>query len=216
MVQGQQGTRKKMRAFFKSIVATAALAAPLYANAIPVTFDLAGAPKSSVAVTEFTPGSLCVLCGVSVSLNSGLGSVVRTIDVGQSFNFDFFNIDFYGLLGGGSGKIAATLAFDLPTGAPAAGGNGAGWFFTFLGAVTDGALVWEGGGISSYTLADGTKYSVDFNDLQGISVGSATVTGTIKLLSGPGTVKVAEPTTLLLFGLGLLAIGLMRRRTRAN
>ena len=212
MTAASTETGKKMRALFKAIVATAALAAPLYANAIPVTFDLSRT-NSSVQVTEFTPGTLCVLCGVSVALDSALGSVNETLNPSESFDFDFFDINFYGLLGGGSGKIAATLAFDSPAGAPAAGGNGAGWFFTFLGAVTDGALVWEGGGSSSYTLADGTSYVVDFNDLKGITVGSATVTGTITLRNGP-TVRVPEPTTLMLFGIGLLGLGLVRRRKR--
>lgn len=208
----------KMRALFKAMVATAAVAAPLYANAIPVTFDLAGGSKSAVEVTNFSPsgglgGLACLLsgCGVDASLVSNLGSQQRALNVDESWTFDFFNLDFHGV-GSGSGQITASLGFDLPSGAPNAGGDGFGSLFT-LGFITLGSLDWATNDYD-FLLGDGTAYRVSLNDLSGITGGSATVTGTITLRSGPGTIKVPEPTTLGLFGIGLLALGLMGRRRR--
>lgn len=201
-----------MRALCKTIIATAALAAPLYANAVPVTFDLAGAPKSSAELTDFQPGGLlCLLtgCGVDVTLNPMLGSLSTQLNAGQSWTFDFFDIDFYGL-GGGTGQIAASLGFDAPTGAPTAGGLGVGGFFT-LGFLTVGSLDWVTNEYA-FSLADGTAYTVGLNDLSGITGSSATVTGTITMRNDPGSVKVPEPGMLMLFGVGLLGLGLMRRR----
>jgi hypothetical protein len=193
-----------MRALLKAIVATVALAAPLYANAVPVTFDLAGGPKSYVKVTDFDPGLICIFCGIDVDLNSGLGSLSRQLDVGQSWTFDFFDISFFGI-GGGTGTISAALGFDAPTGAPTVGGTGNGGFFTILGFFQGGSLTWTNP-VSYYTLADGTSYSVAFSNLSGLTTSNATVQATISRKVVP------EPTTLALFGLALLAIGLLRRR----
>jgi hypothetical protein len=193
-----------MRALFKAIVATAALlAAPLYANATPVTFDLAGGPKSFVQVTDFNPGFICIFCGIDTDLNPSLGSLTRSLDVGQSWTFDFFEISFFGI-GGGTGTISAALGFDAPTGAPTVGGLGNGGFATFLGFITGGSLTWTSP-VNYYTLADGTSYSVAFSNLSGVTTSTATVRATISR-------NVPEPTTLALFGLALLAIGLVRRR----
>jgi PEP-CTERM motif-containing protein len=192
-----------MRAFLRAIVATVALAVPFYANAVPVTFDLAGGPKSYVQVTDFDPGFFCLFCGLDVDLSSGLGSLSRQLDTGESWTFDFFEISFFGI-GGGTGTISAALGFDSPTGAPTVGGTGNGGFATFLGFITGGNLTWSSP-ISYYTLADGTSYSVAFSNLSGVTTSTATVRATISR-------SVPEPTTLALFGLGLLAVGLARRR----
>jgi len=171
-----------MRALLKTIVATVALAAPFYANAVPVEFDLAGGPKSYVKVTDFDPGFICLFCGIDVDLNSGLGNLHSSLDVGQSWTFDFFEISFFGI----------------------GGGTGNGGFATFLGFITGGNLTWNSP-VSYYTLADGTSYSVAFSNLSGLTTSTATVRATISR-------SVPEPTPLALFGLGLLAIGLARRR----
>jgi hypothetical protein len=193
-----------MRTLFKAILATGALAAPLCANAIPVYFDLAGAPTSSVEITSFQGGFVCRItdCSAEVSLDPLLGSLSRELDLGDSWTFDFFHIDFEGL-GGGFGTISAALGFDSPTGAPTVGSDGLGGFIT-AGFVTAGSLEWDVNEFS-FLLGDGSSYLVTLNDLTGVTGRSATVTATI---SRP----VPEPTTLTLFGLGLLGLGLLRRR----
>jgi hypothetical protein len=199
-----------MRSISRITIATALFAWSLSANAIPVTFDLAGAPASSVQLTDFDPGAICLGCGVSATLNPVLGSLHRTLDVGQSWEFDFFTLSFYGL-GGGSGSIYATLAFDSPTGAPSASGSGAGGFATLFGVFSGGGLTWltQPG---SFSLADGTSYSVTFENLSGLTVGSTNVSGTIRMLGGATSVAVPEPGALGLLGLGLLGLGLSVRR----
>jgi hypothetical protein len=194
----------------KLAAAALMLALSVGAQATPVYFNLSGS-ESSVAVTDFDPGFICLGCGISANLNSNLGSQDAWLDVGDSFTFNFFSLNFYGI-GGGSGTIEATLAFDAPSTAPDAEGNGEGGFFTFFGALTGGHLTWDA--LDPFTLADGTSYSVSFEDLEGIDLFSTTVHGTITLLASGGSVNVPEPATLSLFGLGLLALGFAARRRK--
>lgn len=184
----------------------------LSAQATPVTFDLAGAPTSSVAVVDFDGGFLCDVsgCGVTATLNPLLDSLNRTLDVGESWSFNFFTLGFHGL-GGGTGTLSASLGFDLPTGAPVAQGTGEGGFGTFLGLISGGSLTWvTQPGV--FSLDNGSQYSVTFANLSGLTVGSAVVGATITLLQSASAVSVPEPGTLSLFGLGLLAVGFLARR----
>jgi len=184
----------------------------LSAQATPVTFDLAGAPTSSVDIVDFDGGWLCGLsnCGVNPTLNPLLDSLNQTLDVGDSWSFDFFTLGFNGL-GGGTGTISATLGFDLPTGAPVAEGTSEGGFGTFFGLISAGNLTWvTQPGV--FSLGDGSQYSVTFANLSGVTVGSAVVGATITLLQGGSAVSVPEPGTLSLFGLGLLGVGFLARR----
>lgn len=184
----------------------------LSAQATPVTFDLAGAPVSSVEIIDFSGNSLCDItgCGVTATLNPLLNTLNQTLDVGESWSFDFFTLGFNGL-GGGNGTLSASLGFDLPSDAPVAAGTGEGGFGTFLGLINGGNLTWvTQPGV--FSLTDGSQYSVTFANLSGLTIGSAVVGATITLLQGASAVSVPEPGTLSLFGLGLLAVGYLARR----
>lgn len=202
-----------MRKLLPSLIGFASIGFSAAAAAIPVTFDLSGGPKSSVAITNFQGGGLCAWtdCGASVTLNPGIDSLTQTLSAGQTWSFDLFSINFHGL-GSGSGTLAANLGFDAPTGAPTASGNGVGDFFSgFL--FTAGALHWTTQP-GSFTLADGTNYSIFFDDLYGVTLGSAVnVRAKLTLIDEPdAATNVPEPSTLGIMGIGLLGLGFATRR----
>lgn len=193
-----------MRTFY-GLLAVVALAAGNVAHAIPVTFDLSGDSYVSV-------NSQCLGCSVSATLNPSLGSLSNTLSAGQTWSFDFFTLQFSGV-GIGSGSIFASLAFDSPLFASDAVGAGVGSFGTLFG-ITAGKLIWDNQP-GTFTLADGTSYSIEFEDLYGIDVGSVTVGARITLYQEPSAVSVPEPSVLGLFGLGLIGLALSARRRRS-
>jgi hypothetical protein len=205
----------KLLRTLKVVVATAVLGLAANASATPVLFDLAGAPGSSVGITSFAGDGLCNLtgCGASVALNSNLDSLHATLDAGDSWSFDLFSISLHGL-GGGTGTLAATLAFDAPTGAPNASGSGSGSFVTGF-FLSGGDLLWTSQP-GLFVLVDGTSYSVTFQNLLGVTFGNdVTVRANLRLWNGP-SVGVPEPGSLGLFGFGLLAVAFAMRRGRVR
>ncbi len=193
------------------------------ANAMSVTFDLAGSPASSVAVTSFSPGFICWGCGINVALDSGLDSQQNSLSVGDSWTVPFFDITFSGA-GAIDGTIAATLGFDSPAGAPGSTGSGDGIFAMgslFGNYLIGAALTWNPQpGIT--TLTNGTSYSVVFENLHHLTFGSTmTVHAEITLLDvanngGGAGHSVPEPGVLVLLGVGLVGLSFFSRRTKTQ
>lgn len=203
--------KMKMVKALQAFAAVAALGWGANASAVPVTFDLADGPQSSVAITSLSTSCLYGSCGASVALNPLLDSLSATLNPGESWSFDFFSINFYGV-GTGHGTLAASLGFDAPTGAPNATGGAVGGFLNAGFLFTAGALTWVSQP-GNFSLADGTSYSVLFENLAGIVIGNY-VNVRARLTLNDGAVRVPEPSSIALMGAGLLALGFaVRRRT---
>lgn len=204
------------------LAATSLLPAPR-AEAVPLTFDLAGAPLSSVHAT-LGPSLCLVRCTIATTLNPVLDTLTFELDPGESATFDFFRISVGGF-GGALGEITATLGFDSPDGL-AVTGHGSGGFVTKFGRFSAGLLRWDDLP-ALITDADGAQFSVSLSDLTGFTVGNtAQVTATLTALRertpevvppppsplpSPPT-AVSEPGTLATVGVGLLVM--LRRRLR--
>ena len=118
-----------IRTSLQALLGVAVLGLSGAAAAEPVYFSLSG-PDSSVSISNLNL-TTCVFsgCGVSADLNPGLGGLSNTLSAGQSWSFNFFSLDFDGIVAG-TGSISASLAFDAPSGAPIATGSGQGSFWS--------------------------------------------------------------------------------------
>jgi hypothetical protein len=195
------------RRFFLPFIAGAGLAG-IAGSASATPFEITG---GSASVSGVTTGST-----VDVQVSDDLAHTFN-LEVGQTTErFDFLDVTVsgYGLT---TGLINAEMDFSQPTTATAEGILAG--FSVILGWASGGVLtvLYDPGPIS---FGDGGLFDVDFfgfsDECNYCTTLSGTVQATVSLLRAPGPVSVPEPATLSLLGAGLLAIGLTRRRRRAN
>jgi hypothetical protein len=190
-----------MKKLLCGLAVVAGLGSAVQANATPVLFDLAS--DSSVLLTSFNGSG----GAPTLIVNPNLGSQSALLSAGQTWAIDLFTIAFP-VFGQASGTIAAFLNFDSPTGAPDINNTANGNLWSFILNVGD--LTWNSQP-GQFSLADGTKYSVVFENLSGATFGrSVDVHAFLTLNSEP--LSVPEPGTIALLGLGMLGVMYVSRR----
>lgn len=185
----------------------AALGAASVANAVPITFEIAGGSATTEGVTI---GST-----VSVTPSSTLAGRIYNLNEGESTEiFDFLHVTVTG-----NGVVGGLINSELDFIRPDATAEGVlGGFAVLLGWVSGGTLTVLNDP-APIAFGDGGWFDVDFfgfsDSCYNCSSLYGVVTAQISLLKAPRT-SVPEPATLSLLGAGLLALGFSRRRKRAQ
>lgn len=173
------------------------------------------APAQAATYFEVDPGqtSVSVVSGgigftnLSAALSSNVLSENFTLNVGESYVFDFIDITINGVVGYEDVSLTAALGFAPPGGGGTSVGDGwyAKGFFTTLGA-----LEWDA--IAPIT-AGGATYKIELQDLAGFTFNqTTTVKATVSLIS---EVPEASTWALMIVGFGMVG-GAVRMRRRED
>jgi hypothetical protein len=200
----------------RKLFSTAALAALVISAAAATSANAATTLNFDITNIDVTvtPGSgFCLGCSVSATPTSTTIPITFSLGAGQSNTFQFVDFDLHGL-GVGSATIDATLTFDSPISGSVGSSGDADYFkiiVPFVGFISGGSLTWNPVYPNNpITTADGSTFSVSFQDLEGIQVGKH-VADYVTITAD--SVAVPEPATwaLMIGGFGM-AGGMLRRR----
>jgi hypothetical protein len=191
--------------------AAVALFAASAASAATLDFKFDNA-NSSISLSGLNP--ICVLpaggCQLSASLIQPFSDLSLTQGQSATFNFADFHIT-PGLFGGDNHvDVNATLAFTTPTAGPAST-TGTGHYKIFLGFLTAGGLTWADP-VQQFTTTDGSKFTVQFNDLNGFQIGNDAI-DTVTITADSIAAAVPEPSVwaMLIIGMGMIGAALRRK-----
>jgi PEP-CTERM motif len=204
-----------------SVVAAGVMSAGASAQAADLMFKF-DAKASSITIKNDNP--ICLPHG-GCKLSAKLAKPFPTFSldaVGDSETFDFANFN----IGAGFGfasdvEVDAVLAFVDPVVGDATA-TGSASYVEIGGLFTGGSLVWNEP--SQFTAPDGSLFTVNFQDLSGLKLGSKTaddVTITLDRLgpakdpaSGPAAVPEPASWALMIGGFGLAGVALRRRQAQ--
>ena len=197
-----------MRKLFSAVAMAVAMFSASAANAASVVFQFDEA-NSDFDVSFQSPTCLFGGCGLTATLYDPISDL--ELDVGETGQITFGMVDAYGWGGDADAVISLTLAFLNPAGASI--GNGASVVYaTFGGLASGGKIDWFSNS-QTVTAANGTEFTVVFDDLKGLQLGSS------KELSARITLDsvVPEPASwaLMIGGFGMAGATLRRRRALA-
>ena len=202
----------------RKLFSTAAVAALMISAAAATSANAATTLNfeiTNIDVTVTPGGGFCLGCSVSATPTPATTTtpITFSLGAGQSNTFQFVDFDLHGL-GVGSATIDATLTFDSPISGSVGSSGDADYFkiiVPFVGFISGGSLTWNPVYPNNpITTADGSTFSVSFQDLEGIQVGKH-VADYVTITAD--SVAVPEPATwaLMIGGFGM-AGGMLRRR----
>lgn len=189
-------------------VVTAAVAAMPAQAATTFTID-----SATSGISVLSNPTACVFGSCKVGATLATLPTSFSLEVGESYTFRFADYVIDKGFGLGSASLTASLGFLDPAGSATTNGSAsyfrAGGIFT--PGVFGGSLNWDMPS-QSITAANGSAYTVSFQNLAGVAFGShGGINATVTLDS---VAAVPEPATwaLMILGFGAVA-GAMRRRS---